>query len=134
MSLHLTDNHFDGEVPDVFSEMDLLTEFKLGQNEFNGVIPGTLGESLALVQLAFEGNTFTGDVPEEICALMELGSLEALTADCYTEIESSKGTLDLSNIEGAELIEAGQMGGLTNEEEDLVELDGVNCECCTECF
>ncbi|CAJ1959542.1 unnamed protein product [Cylindrotheca closterium] len=102
--LHLTGNHFNGPIPDAFSELDLLIECKLGQNEFTGDIPVSLGESLALTELTFEGNTLMGDVPEEICALTEIGSLEFLTADCYTE---------------------GEDGGV---------LDGVVCECCTECF
>jgi len=113
-SLHLTGNRFNGEIPDMFSELDLLTECRLGQNEFNGGIPVSLGESLALVELALEGNTLTGDVPDEICALMEVGSLEALTSDCYTKVNNSKGDFDPSHIEGAP--------------------DGVICECCTECF
>ena len=133
-SLHLTGNHFTGEIPDVFSDLDVLIECKLGQNGFTGGIPVSLGESLALIALAFEGNTLTGDIPDEICALAEIGSLEALTADCYIEVESSKGTLDMSSIEGAQLIEGGELGGLTDEEEDVVALDGVICDCCTECF
>ena len=102
--LHLTDNHLTGEIPDVFSELDLLIECKLGQNDLTRGIPVSLGESLALSELALEGNTLTGHVPEEICALTEIGSLEALTADCYAEGE------------------------------DGVVLEGVICECCTECF
>lgn len=116
----------------MFSELDMLIECKLGQNEFTGGVPATLGESLALADLALEGNTLTGEVPEQICALAKIGSLAALTADCYTELESSRGVLDLATIEGNQVIEGGHLG--TNEEEDIAELDGVICECCTECF
>ena len=130
----MTDNHFKGELPDVFAGLELLAECKLGQNEFEGGVPASLGESSALIQLTFEGNELTGEVPEEICALTETGSLESLTADCLTDIEAVKGTLDLSNIEGAEIIDSGALGGLTDEEEEVVELDGLICDCCTECF
>ena len=66
--------------------------------------------------------------------MTQIGSLEALTADCYIEVEGKKGPLDLSNIEDAEVFDAGQMGGMTNEDTEVVALDGVVCECCTQCF
>ena len=114
--------------------MEMLTECKLGQNGFTGGVPASLGENQALASLALEGNPLTGEVPEELCALTQNGSLVSLTADCEAEIEAHKGTLDMSNVEGAEIFDWQPLSGLTEEEDEEVELEGVICDCCTQCF
>ncbi|CAJ1959543.1 unnamed protein product [Cylindrotheca closterium] len=129
--LHLSGNRFNGEIPDTFLGMDLLTECRLGHNDFNGVIPVSLGESLALVELTLEDNALTGNVSDEVCTLTEIGSLEVLTADCYSGVNSIEGTLDPSNIESTRVVEGrGELGRMTSKEKR----DNVVCDCCTECF
>lgn len=127
-------NEISGTIPDSFADIAQLEELHLGYNSFVGSIPESLGKNNLLERLSVEGNGLTGYMPDSVCDLAEAGILIHVAADCYEVGVATNTVLDLSDMESVQTGMAGEMGQLTEEEEILIEQDGIVCGCCTLCF
>ncbi|KAH0728407.1 hypothetical protein KY284_004272 [Solanum tuberosum] len=63
-TLDLSDNHLEGEIPDVFSNLQMLTHFRLGDNNFTGPFPSSLVNLTNLQVLRLRNNSLSGPLPE----------------------------------------------------------------------
>jgi hypothetical protein len=64
--LHLYDNHFEGELPESFSELSQLEELRLWKNKLTGKIPPSYGKLKKLKILHLAGNMLTGPIPKQL--------------------------------------------------------------------
>ncbi|KAK1300220.1 Leucine-rich repeat receptor protein kinase EXS [Acorus calamus] len=90
--LILLGNHLNGEVPDYFGDLPLVT-LELTQNNFSGEIPAGLLNSQTLLELSLADNLFVGCIPDSIGKMR----LERLMLDgnfFEGEIPSSIGKLE----------------------------------------
>ncbi|KAK1310846.1 Leucine-rich repeat receptor protein kinase EXS [Acorus calamus] len=90
--LILLGNHLNGEVPDYFGDLPLVT-LELTQNNFSGEIPAGLLNSQTLLELSLAENLFVGRIPDSIGKMR----LERLMLDgnfFEGEIPSSIGKLE----------------------------------------
>ncbi|XP_010450371.2 PREDICTED: pollen receptor-like kinase 1 [Camelina sativa] len=64
-SLYLSNNQFEGDIPDnAFEGMAWLKKVHLAQNKFTGQIPTSVTKLPKLLELRLDGNQFTGQIPE----------------------------------------------------------------------
>ncbi|XP_049391246.1 receptor-like protein 9DC3 [Solanum stenotomum] len=63
-TLDLSDNHLEGEIPDVFSNLQMLTHFRLADNNFTGPFPSSLMNLTKLQVLSLRSNSLSGPLPE----------------------------------------------------------------------
>jgi Leucine-rich repeat (LRR) protein len=75
VSIDLSRNEFEGEIPDVIGELDALKGLNLSHNRLNGPIPHSIGNLTNLESLDLSSNMLTGVIPSE---LTNLNSLEVL--------------------------------------------------------
>jgi Leucine-rich repeat (LRR) protein len=75
VSIDLSRNKFEGEIPDVIGELDALKGLNLSHNRLNGSIPQSIGNLTNLESLDLSSNMLTGVIPSE---LTNLNSLEVL--------------------------------------------------------
>eukprot|EP00980_Cylindrotheca_fusiformis_P025008 scaffold12894_cov120-Cylindrotheca_fusiformis.AAC.3 len=114
--------------------MEHLRELHLADNNLSGSIPLSLSNDIDLESLSVEENALTGSIPDSVCDLTEVGKLVVVAADCYEVVPVSNTVLDLSDMKSLETGMAGELGQLTEENEKLVEFEGIVCACCTICF
>ncbi|KAL1209261.1 Receptor-like protein 43 [Cardamine amara subsp. amara] len=100
--LHLSSNHFSGEIPSSLGNLSYLTTLDLSINHFSGEIPSSLGNLSYLTTLDLSINHFSGEIPSSLGNLSHLTTLEVGGNNFNGEIPSSLGnlsyltTLDLS--------------------------------------
>ncbi|XP_057730189.1 receptor-like protein 36 [Arachis stenosperma] len=75
VSIDLSSNRFEGEIPDDFGELHELIGLNLSHNNLNGPTPHSLGNLSNLESLDLSSNMLTGKIPAE---LTNLNSLEVL--------------------------------------------------------
>ncbi|KAL1222316.1 Receptor-like protein 32 [Cardamine amara subsp. amara] len=75
--LHLSSNHFSGEIPSSLGNLSYLTTLDLSINHFSGEIPSSLGNLSYLSTLEVGGNNFNGEIPSSLGRLNQLASLSA---------------------------------------------------------
>ncbi|CAJ1953073.1 unnamed protein product [Sphenostylis stenocarpa] len=75
VSIDLSKNRFEGEIPNVIGELHSLRGFNLSHNRFSGRIPQSLGNLTNLESLDLSSNMLTGNIPTE---LNNLNFLEVL--------------------------------------------------------
>ncbi|XP_027772806.1 LOW QUALITY PROTEIN: receptor-like protein 19 [Solanum pennellii] len=63
-TLVLSDNHLEGEIPDVFSNLQMLTHLRLGNNNFTGPLPSSLMNLTNLQVLILSNNALNGSLPD----------------------------------------------------------------------
>ncbi|BAU02096.1 uncharacterized protein HKW66_Vig0117310 [Vigna angularis] len=75
VSIDLSENRFEGEIPNVIGELQALRALNLSHNILSGTIPQSLGNLTNLESLDLSSNMFTGMIPTE---LTNLNFLEVL--------------------------------------------------------
>ncbi|XLT64347.1 receptor-like protein 49 [Arachis hypogaea] len=72
VSIDLSSNRFEGEIPDDFGELHRLIGLNLSHNNLNGPIPHSLGNLSNLESLDLSSNMLTGKIPDELTNLISL--------------------------------------------------------------
>ncbi|TXG53557.1 hypothetical protein EZV62_018813 [Acer yangbiense] len=75
MSLDLSENMFEGEIPPFISECKQLRFLNLSSNNFRGGIPKEIGNLTKLKTLSIFLNKLEGEIPQELGNLVELERL-----------------------------------------------------------
>ncbi|GLU17313.1 hypothetical protein SLE2022_336860 [Rubroshorea leprosula] len=74
-SIHLSNNKFEGEIPDVIGKLSSLKGLNLSHNNLTGHIPPSLGNLTNLEWLDLSSNELTGKIPDELVSLTQLSVL-----------------------------------------------------------
>ncbi|GLT40351.1 hypothetical protein SLA2020_144930 [Shorea laevis] len=74
-SIHLSNNRFEGEIPDVIGKLSSLKGLNLSHNNLTGHIPPSLGNLTNLEWLDLSSNELTGKIPDELVSLTQLSIL-----------------------------------------------------------
>ncbi|CAK9166241.1 unnamed protein product [Ilex paraguariensis] len=74
-TIDLSDNNFEGDIPDIIGSLDSLLVLNLSHNSLVGQIPSSLGNLLVLESLDLSSNQHVGEIP---VILTDLTFLEAL--------------------------------------------------------
>ncbi|XLU63267.1 hypothetical protein S245_022476 [Arachis hypogaea] len=69
VNIDLSENKFEGEIPDDFGELHGLIGLNLSHNRLVGNIPHSLGNLTNLESLDLSSNMLTGDIPTELANL-----------------------------------------------------------------
>ncbi|XP_057725481.1 receptor-like protein 9DC3 [Arachis stenosperma] len=72
VSIDLSSNRFEGEIPDDFGELHRLIGLNLSHNNLNGPVPHSLGNLSNLESLDLSSNMLTGKIPDELTNLISL--------------------------------------------------------------
>ncbi|MED6205545.1 hypothetical protein PIB30_018720 [Stylosanthes scabra] len=75
VSIDLSSNRFEGEIPYDFGELNALISLNLSHNSLNGHIPHSLGNLTNLESLDLSSNMLVGEIPPELTNLNFLASL-----------------------------------------------------------
>jgi len=75
VSIDLSGNKFEGEIPKVIGELQALTALNLSHNRLGGPIPQSMGNLTMLESLDLSSNMLTGRIPTE---LVDMKFLEVL--------------------------------------------------------
>ncbi|GLT35799.1 hypothetical protein SLA2020_102220 [Shorea laevis] len=74
-SIHLSNNMFEGEIPDVIGKLSSLKGLNLSHNNLTGQIPPSLGNLTNLEWLDLSSNKLAGKIPDELVSLTQLSVL-----------------------------------------------------------
>ncbi|XP_047171042.1 receptor-like protein 6 [Vigna umbellata] len=74
-SIDLSGNKFEGQIPNVFGELQALRGLNLSHNRFCGTIPKSMGNLTILESLDLSSNMLTGSIPTEF---LNMNFLEVL--------------------------------------------------------
>ncbi|GKV44524.1 hypothetical protein SLEP1_g51700 [Rubroshorea leprosula] len=74
-SIHLSNNMFEGEIPDVIGKLSSLKGLNLSHNNLTGHIPPSLGNLTNLEWLDLSSNKLAGKIPDELVSLTQLSVL-----------------------------------------------------------
>ena len=83
VSIDLSGNKFEGEIPKVIGELQALTALNLSHNRLGGPIPQSMGNLTMLESLDLSSNMLTGRIPTE---LVDMKFLEVLNLS-YNHLE-----------------------------------------------
>jgi hypothetical protein len=76
-SLHLANNHFEGNLPLIIRNCYELITLDLGGNGFTGEIPGWIAESMPQLRfLRLSSNMLSGSIPQQIFQFTQLQLLD----------------------------------------------------------
>ncbi|GKV44954.1 hypothetical protein SLEP1_g52090 [Rubroshorea leprosula] len=74
-SIHLSNNKFEGEIPDVIGKLSSLKGLNFSHNNLTGHIPPSLGNLTNLEWLDLSSNELAGKIPDELVSLTQLSVL-----------------------------------------------------------
>ncbi|GKV38655.1 hypothetical protein SLEP1_g46545 [Rubroshorea leprosula] len=74
-NIHLSNNKFEGEIPDVIGKLSSLKGLNLSHNNLTGHIPPSLGNLMNLEWLDLSSNELIGKIPNELVSLTQLSVL-----------------------------------------------------------
>ncbi|GLT40075.1 hypothetical protein SLA2020_142330 [Shorea laevis] len=74
-SIHLSNNMFEGEIPDVIGKLSSLKGLNLSHNNLTGHIPSSLRNLTNLEWLDLSSNELVGKIPDELVSLTQLSVL-----------------------------------------------------------
>ncbi|XP_017979637.1 PREDICTED: receptor like protein 30-like [Theobroma cacao] len=75
MSIDLSNNEFQGEIPEVIGKLNSLKELNLSHNNLSGCMPTSMGNLTSLESLNLSWNKLVGKIPTQLASL---GFLEVL--------------------------------------------------------
>ncbi|XP_058110318.1 receptor-like protein 33 [Magnolia sinica] len=75
-SIDLSNNHFEGEIPNVIGDLKLLHILNLSRNGLTGPIPASLGNLRMLESLDLSQNNLSGVIPQQLSRLTFLSVLD----------------------------------------------------------
>ncbi|KAF3455414.1 hypothetical protein FNV43_RR00039 [Rhamnella rubrinervis] len=75
MSIDLSNNRFDGEIPSSIGKLQSLIMLNLSSNNFTGIIPSSLGNLSELESLDLSRNKLSGRIPQQLANLTFLAYL-----------------------------------------------------------
>ncbi|GLT29594.1 hypothetical protein SLA2020_044490 [Shorea laevis] len=85
-SFHLSNNMFEGEIPDVMGKLSSLKGLNLSHNNLTGQIPPSLGNLTNLEWLDLSSNKLAGKIPDELVSLTQLSVLNLSNNDLIGRI------------------------------------------------
>ncbi|GLT35628.1 hypothetical protein SLA2020_100640 [Shorea laevis] len=74
-NIHLSNNKFEGEIPDVIGKLSSLKGLNISHNNLTGHIPPSLGSLTNLECLDLSSNELAGKIPNELVSLTQLSVL-----------------------------------------------------------
>ncbi|KAF3457443.1 hypothetical protein FNV43_RR02101 [Rhamnella rubrinervis] len=75
MSIDISNNRFDGEIPSSIGKLQSLIMLNLSSNNFTGIIPSSLGNLSELESLDLSRNKLSGRIPQQLANLTFLAYL-----------------------------------------------------------
>ncbi|ESR51052.1 hypothetical protein CICLE_v10030623mg [Citrus x clementina] len=75
-SIDVSNNQFEGEIPEMLGDFDALLVLNMSNNNFKGQIPATLGNLKELGSLDLSHNQLSGKIPEKLATLNFLSVLK----------------------------------------------------------
>ncbi|KAJ9160184.1 hypothetical protein P3X46_025608 [Hevea brasiliensis] len=93
VSLDLSCNNFNGEIPSSFENLKQLDSLHLHNNNLSGQIPSSLGSLKRLFSLDLSYNNFNGGIPSSFENLKQLGDMYLINNNISGQIPSSLGSL-----------------------------------------
>ncbi|KAL5566085.1 hypothetical protein UlMin_029249 [Ulmus minor] len=75
-SLNLSNNNFEGHIPDTMGNMISVEAIDLSKNNFSGVIPSLIGRCISVRYLNFSNNMLQGLIPESMRQMTQLEALD----------------------------------------------------------
>jgi len=102
VSIDLSRNKFDGEIPNVIGELQALIGLNLSHNRLSGPIPQSMGNLIKLESLDLSSNMLTGRIPTELVNMNFLEVLNLSYNNLVGEIPQGKqfGTFLNDSYEG----------------------------------
>ncbi|GLT30017.1 hypothetical protein SLA2020_048420 [Shorea laevis] len=85
-SIHLSNNKFEGEIPDIIGKLSSLKGLNLSHNNLTGHIPPSLGNLMNLEWLDLSSNELAGKIPDELVSLTQLSVLNLSNNDLVGRI------------------------------------------------
>lgn len=76
LSLNLSNNNFEGHIPETIGNLKSVLAIDFSKNNFSGVIPSSIGGCIALEYLNFSNNMLQGPIPESLKQITYLGVLD----------------------------------------------------------
>ncbi|KAI3519789.1 hypothetical protein L1887_09005 [Cichorium endivia] len=70
--IDLSDNKFEGEIPNIIGTLNSLIVLNLSQNNLHGQIPHALGNLLEIESLDLSWNQLTGEIPQSLADITDL--------------------------------------------------------------
>lgn len=101
-SIDLSNNNFEGEIPDVIGKLVSLKGLNLSHNNFSSLIPQSIGSLANLEWLDLSSNSLRGEIPTELTYLPWLSVLNLSSNQLVGPIPQGKqfNTFDNTSYEG----------------------------------
>ncbi|KAG4150213.1 hypothetical protein ERO13_D05G381920v2 [Gossypium hirsutum] len=90
MIIDLSNNQFEGGIPNVIGKLNLLKGFNLSHNNLNGDIPTSIGNLTSLEWLDLSSNRLSGTIPNRLADLPFLSSLNVSENQLHGQIPQGK--------------------------------------------
>ncbi|MCH98435.1 receptor-like protein kinase, partial [Trifolium medium] len=97
VNIDLSQNKFEGEIPNVIGELRALKGLNLSHNRFTGPIPRSIGNLSSMESLDLSSNILTGAIPAELAYLNGLEVLNLSYNHLIGEIPQGKQFNTFSN-------------------------------------
>ncbi|TYI85307.1 hypothetical protein E1A91_D05G431700v1 [Gossypium mustelinum] len=90
MIIDLSNNQFEGGIPEVFGKLNLLKGLNLSHNNLNGGIPTSIGNLTSLEWLDLSSNRLSGTIPNRLADLPFLSSFNVSENQLHGQIPQGK--------------------------------------------
>nr|KJB62998.1 hypothetical protein B456_009G448200 [Gossypium raimondii] len=90
MIIDLSNNQFEGCIPEVFGKLNLLKGLNLSHNNLNGGIPTSIGNLTSLEWLDLSSNSLSGRIPNRLVDLPFLSSFNVSENQLHGQIPQGK--------------------------------------------
>ncbi|XP_040948476.1 receptor-like protein 9DC3 [Gossypium hirsutum] len=90
MIIDLSNNQFEGGIPEVFGKLNLLKGLNLSHNNLSGGIPTSIGNLTSLEWLDLSSNRLSGTIPNRLADLAFLSSFNVSENQLHGQIPQGK--------------------------------------------